>query len=597
MNDVVYRDALTRVLDGKTFARSHRSRALLRYVVERALDDPEAVISGPVIAQDVFGRGAAFDASSDPIVRVQMRRVRDLLEDYYTNEAPSDPVRITIPKGTYRPHLALTGAPDERLAGDGEPIDAQPSAPPAPDEFPEPPVDPVPQEELLPALSAEPVLTSGVTTRSWRRYQWSAAVVLTVLAVALVVYWSVRPASVPESGYPTIAILPFQNLTGDPENEVFATGFQHQFAADLRRFNTVRVGVVRGEVGPQYDYILNGDIVSVGDTVDLHMRLTERASGNEIARRRLQSSGAESDYFEALTNLSSATAAGIAWPAGAAAEQYLARSDRPGFQPVASSEAFLCLARFRAFTNSKSERHFRRAYACLEQMVGRHPSDPVLGAAWAWLIALSSPQALQIDIPELAESSSLERAEEVALKSVELDPSTDVAHEYLGLIRGIMGKTSGAIDSMMRAQQQNPANPDILANLAVQHAFMGDWEAARRMAQQARERAFSPPPPWYVTPLYFDALVHGDGETAVSFASGLALGEDPNEAIYTFAAASLQGNDAVMDRERDNVRAIADRFDGDPLFIVRRWVWSQEIVNALADALRRGGIEVQDASP
>ncbi|MEM9221567.1 MAG: hypothetical protein AAGB11_04085 [Pseudomonadota bacterium] len=586
MSEAAFRDALQRVLGGSTFARSRRSRELLGYVVERALADPEAVISGPVIAQDVFGRGAGFDASSDPIVRVQMRRVRELLEEYYTNEAPTDPVRITIPKGTYRPVLSLTEAPQdgshaERLDGHG--IDPPVAAPGT--RIQETP--PAPTLRFTDGAPSE----LGRARRPWRAYPRSAALALVVLLCALFIYWQVTPTSEPESGYPALAILPFENLTGEPGNDVFATGFQHQFAADLRRFNTVRVGLVSGEVGERYDFVLSGDILSVGDEIDLHMRLTERATGNEIARRRFQSSGSQNNYFEALTAISGSAAAGIAWPGGAAAEEYILKRENSGVRPLASSDAFLCLARFKAFTNSKSKEHFRPAFACLEETTRRHPSDPVLGAAYAWLIALSSPEAHQLDIPELAERSSLEFAEEVALKSVELDPTTDVAHEYLGLIRGAMGKTRGAIDSMQRAHQQNLANPDILANLAYQHAYLGEWEEARQTAQQAMEASLSPPP-WYVTPLFFDALVRGDGKAALTFAGRLALGEDPSEPIYMFAAASVAENKAEMERHRENLGAIAARFDGDPLFVVRRWVWSDEIVAALSDALTKGGFTV-----
>ena len=55
------------------------------------------------VAVYVFGRADNFDPSSDNIVRVEVRRVRSKLTQYYTDEGFIDPVIITIPKGTYTP--------------------------------------------------------------------------------------------------------------------------------------------------------------------------------------------------------------------------------------------------------------------------------------------------------------------------------------------------------------------------------------------------------------------------------------------------------------------------------------------------------------
>ena len=97
------REALARILASDAFARSGRARELLAYVVGEDLEGRGARINSKTIAQDVFGRNEAFDASADPLVRVQMGRTRSLLEDYYEEEGRQDPVRLDIPKGTYRP--------------------------------------------------------------------------------------------------------------------------------------------------------------------------------------------------------------------------------------------------------------------------------------------------------------------------------------------------------------------------------------------------------------------------------------------------------------------------------------------------------------
>jgi hypothetical protein len=50
---------------------------------------------------EVFGRGEAFDPRTDTIVRVQARRLRSKLKDYYDAEGQTDPIVIELPKGHY----------------------------------------------------------------------------------------------------------------------------------------------------------------------------------------------------------------------------------------------------------------------------------------------------------------------------------------------------------------------------------------------------------------------------------------------------------------------------------------------------------------
>ena len=63
-------------------------------------------LKGYSLGLAVFGRGETFDAQSDPVVRLEARRLRRDLDTYYVDAGARDPVRITIPKGHYVPHFA-----------------------------------------------------------------------------------------------------------------------------------------------------------------------------------------------------------------------------------------------------------------------------------------------------------------------------------------------------------------------------------------------------------------------------------------------------------------------------------------------------------
>jgi Tol biopolymer transport system component len=82
----------------------------LRFVVENSLcaGDP---LKETVIGVEVFGRAPGYDPSLEPIVRVEARRLRDKLEQYYAGQGANDSVRITLPKGGYTPAFSFQGRP------------------------------------------------------------------------------------------------------------------------------------------------------------------------------------------------------------------------------------------------------------------------------------------------------------------------------------------------------------------------------------------------------------------------------------------------------------------------------------------------------
>lgn len=98
---------LDKILDGGAFGEQSRLRALLCYLVTEELEARGGRIKAYTIGTDVFGRSKDFDPSSDSIVRVEVNRLRQSLRHFYATEGANAPVRIAIPKGTYRPKFDL----------------------------------------------------------------------------------------------------------------------------------------------------------------------------------------------------------------------------------------------------------------------------------------------------------------------------------------------------------------------------------------------------------------------------------------------------------------------------------------------------------
>ncbi|WP_431282920.1 tetratricopeptide repeat protein [Humitalea sp. 24SJ18S-53] len=118
----VIQDALRRVLESRGFDASERNRQFLAYAVEETLEGRGDRIKAYSIATSVFGRDAGFDPQLDSIVRIEAGRLRRSLERYYLTTGAEDPIRITIPRGSYVPVFHVVGSVAEEPA---------PSPPPA----------------------------------------------------------------------------------------------------------------------------------------------------------------------------------------------------------------------------------------------------------------------------------------------------------------------------------------------------------------------------------------------------------------------------------------------------------------------------------
>lgn len=76
---------------------------LLRFLVTQAWEHHGQPIKEHEIATLLLGRGDDFDSRVDPVVRVQIGRLRSKMVEYYATEGASDEVLIEIQKGSYAP--------------------------------------------------------------------------------------------------------------------------------------------------------------------------------------------------------------------------------------------------------------------------------------------------------------------------------------------------------------------------------------------------------------------------------------------------------------------------------------------------------------
>jgi adenylate cyclase len=203
------RRELERVLASAGFANAERMSRFLKYVVEQALAGASDQVKEYVIGVEVFQRDQQYDPRLDSIVRVEAKRLRTKLDEYYAGPGREDDVVIRIPRGSYVPLFE-----QRRL-----------DTPPLP-----------------PATEERPVEVPQVSPR--RRTTWQIGLGLAAVTIALVALAARGTGLWATDGAPplaTIAVLPFAQYSVDSADALLAAKLTDGVSSELARIKTIGV--------------------------------------------------------------------------------------------------------------------------------------------------------------------------------------------------------------------------------------------------------------------------------------------------------------------------------------------------------------------
>ncbi|HZF41427.1 MAG TPA: hypothetical protein VE715_21565, partial [Blastocatellia bacterium] len=94
---------LEAVLASSLFVRTPSLANLLTYLCQKYFQGEADLLKEYTIGVEAFGRAPDFDKKEDSIVRVEIRRLREKLRQYYEIEGGDRSIRLTIPVGHYVP--------------------------------------------------------------------------------------------------------------------------------------------------------------------------------------------------------------------------------------------------------------------------------------------------------------------------------------------------------------------------------------------------------------------------------------------------------------------------------------------------------------
>jgi TolB-like protein len=471
--------------------------------------------------------------------------------------------------------------------------------------------------------SGSSVQAAPDTPRPARRRGVSALGVAAVLFLAVAGTWLLWPRDHAEIESPDagdtatqslvselkIAVLPFVNASGDPQQRYFSEGLTGEIVTELSRYGELavmpcRLGPCEGEatdareIGSEIGvrYVLRGSVQSSPERIRVNVQLFDARDGHSVWGNTFESNRTAQDLFDLQDELSQQVIGELAGSFGA-----LARAELPSARskPPASLDSSDCV--FRAYDylqNHVRETHLA-ARDCLERVVEAEP-DYVEGLAW--LAYLYSEQYHHRWNAPDSEYDSRARALQMAERAVALDDSNQLAHAFLGLAALFSGESQRGIAEMRRSEEINPNNPLVLTLLAWYLALQGEFETAVPMAERGLE-LIPHPPVWVDAPLFMDHYVHGRYEQALVHSEAGIVGAQqfPEPMLMAATLGQLGRVDEAAPvlaefHELWDVlceQAGCDGFDYDTLRreLTERWVYSEPLTEQVIEGLEKAGLK------
>ena len=392
------------------------------------------------------------------------------------------------------------------------------------------------------------------------------------------------------AGRPSVAVLPFKNLSGDPGQDFFSDGITEDVISALGRFSNLLVAaksasfqfkgrsLAPAEIGRLVDvrYLLEGSIRRAGDRIRVNVELTEAAAGLHVW----------SETYDAEVKDIFAVQDDIARRVVGAAAVKLTRFERERVltKPTENLAAYEYVLRGRDFLahptreqNDEAQKMFQRAIDL----------DPSYAAAYAALGG-AYYETVVSGWTEFREDE-VERAESLAQKSLALDPATTSAYRLLSNVNMYRRRYDLALGQVDRALEINPSD----AESYFQRGNILVW------AGRAEEAM-----PWLEGALRFDrahALTSQDLCIAYYFlrrygeaveAGDRALARSPGRSIQTETHPFLAAAYAQIGRDQDaeGERIIVTHLS--PFFNARRFAaqfGTQEARDHLLEGLTKAG--------
>jgi adenylate cyclase len=439
---------------------------------------------------------------------------------------------------------------------------------------------------------------------SWQRTALAVVIALVVVAGGVAIWKSYRPsappmeaASVEKMAFalpdkPSIAVLPFSNLSGDPEQEYFSDGITEEIIAALSsvpklfviarnstftyKGKPVKVQQVSEELGVRY--VLEGSVRKAGDTVRITAQLVDALTGHHLWAKRYDRN--LDDIFAVQDEITKEiiTAMQVKLTEG--------EEVRAAARGTNNLEAYLKYLQANELINRVNPDSNALGKQLAEEAIAL---DPEYASAYynlarahltdLWLGTSKSPK------------QSLGKAMKSLQKAIVLDDSYAEAHAYLGFMYSMIRKHDKALAQGERAVALSPNSAECHYRLGKILTFASRWEES--IPEYERAIRLNPiPPNMYMFSLGLAYGYTGQYEEAITWCEK-AVRQQPDSLLarlFMTEVYSFSGRDEEARIEAAEVLRIQPKFSVKK-FEKKLKYKNQEDIERAISALRKAGMK------
>jgi len=442
--------------------------------------------------------------------------------------------------------------------------------------------------------------------RKWFSWPVLAGVVL-IVVVAAVAIWQLylRPArsrvevaskekmAFPLPDKPSIAVLPFVNMSDDPKQEYLADGLAEQIINALSKLSNVfviarnssftykgrhvKVQQVAEEMGVRY--VLEGSVRKMGDTVRITAQLVDALTGNHLMSEQYERDVKDIFALQDDVTMKVLTSLRVNLTEGESARTFARGTKNP--------EAYLKILQAyeqRVIYNKESQ---TRARQLAEEAITLDPKYALAYSQLAWILSNEVMIGVYDNPKKVAE-----RAYRLAEKAVALDDSSAWCHLALGIVSVTYKKDwDKAIAEAQRAIALEPGSAYGYAQLATYLTWAGRYEDAIPYYKKAFRLSPRPLPIWSIN-LAWGYTAMGQYEEAIRILKGITEKQPDQLLAHTGLAEAY----VLSGREDDARKEAAEVLRIDPTFSVERGRGNspykdQAEVGRRKEALRKAGLK------
>jgi len=351
---------------------------------------------------------------------------------------------------------------------------------------------------------------------------------------------SIQKAALPLPDKPSIAVLPFENMTGDPKQEYFTDGFTEQIITSLSKIpalfvisrnstfsykgKPVKVQQVSEELGVRY--VLEGSIQKSGDRIRINVQFIDAISGQHVWAESYDRD--LKDIFglqdEVILKITSAMSVKLT-----AGEQ--ARAWAKGTK---SLEAYLKIMQGREYRYKGNRESNAMARRLAEEAIAL---DPKYAEAYT---LLGTIYINDVYLGTSRPKESIAKAIELTQKALAMNGSLADAHSLLGVLYSWSGRYEEGIAEAERGVELDPNSGQAHYNLTVVLRWAGKSKEAIPVIQKAL-RLEPIPPDNYVQQLALLYFQTGECKEAIA-ACDKGLKRDPDHLVSRIIMAAVYGS-------------------------------------------------------